>query len=236
MKLQKSRQFNTFLISLENFDRKSNNWGSLGVRSCKKGRHSVKKKDAEKGIYCQADGIYRPWECVPLPPSSWPNEFHTYLIPLSQFLSKEGIVFTCLVTCKCNPYYNLKSLAHRNPQFSNPQHDILATCNLATSNFSNPQHVAYSLQSVARSPQSECGPQPAARNLSVARDPQPAIRSPQSVTRNPQPAMQSVARNPQPAMQSVARNPQPAARNLATLLQNGKLVWVLILEKLVWVL
>ena len=55
-------------------------------------------------------------------------------------------------------------------------------------------------QSVARSPQSECGPQPAARNL------WPATRSPQSVTRNPQ-----------PAMQSVARNPQPAARNLATL-------------------
>ena len=41
---QNPGNFNTFLISLENFDRKSNNWGSLGVKSCKKGRHSVKKK------------------------------------------------------------------------------------------------------------------------------------------------------------------------------------------------
>ena len=104
---------NTFFILMENFDRKSNNWGSLGVRSCKKGRHSVKKKDAEKGIYCQADGIYRPMGvCPPPPPSSWPNEVHTYLIPLSQFLSKEEIVFICLVTY--NPYYNLTNPATGN--------------------------------------------------------------------------------------------------------------------------
>ena len=59
--------FNTFLISLENFDRKRNNSGSLGVKSCKKGRHSVKKKkkDAEKGVYCQADGMYRPMGVLP---------------------------------------------------------------------------------------------------------------------------------------------------------------------------
>ena len=41
---QNPGNFNTYLISLENFDRKSNNWGSLGVKNCKKGRHSVKKK------------------------------------------------------------------------------------------------------------------------------------------------------------------------------------------------
>ena len=63
--------------------------------------------------------------------------------------------------------------------------------------------MARSPQSVVLSPQSECGPQPAARNL------WPAARN-LSVAHNPQPAMQSVARNPQPAMQSVARNPQPA--------------------------
>ena len=66
-------------------------------------------------------------------------------------------------------------------------------------------------QSVARSPQSECGPHPAARNLSVARNPQPAICDPQPAARNLWPATrspQSVTRNPQPAMQSVARSPQ----------------------------
>ena len=63
---QNPGNFNTFLILLENFDRKSNNWGSLDVKSCKKGRHSVKKKkDAEKGVYCQADGIYQPMGVSP---------------------------------------------------------------------------------------------------------------------------------------------------------------------------
>ena len=64
---QNPGNFNTFLILLENFDRKSNNWGSLGVKSCKIGRHSVKKKkkDAKKGVYCQADGIYRPMGVSP---------------------------------------------------------------------------------------------------------------------------------------------------------------------------
>ena len=94
----KSRQFNTFLILLENFYRKSNNWGSLGVRSCKKGRHSVKKKKMQKRgstVRRMTYTVYRPMGVCPPPPSSWPNE-----------------VFTCLVTC--NLYYNLTNLATGN--------------------------------------------------------------------------------------------------------------------------
>ena len=59
---------------------------------------------------------------------------------------------------------------------------------------------------MARSPQSECGPQPAARNL------WPAARN-LSVARNPQPAIC----DPQPAARNAICGPQPAARNLATL-------------------
>ena len=93
----------------------------------------------------------------------------------AKYLSNKGIVFTCLVTR--NPQYiatnnlrnlatwqprNLKNLANRNLQFSNPQHAILATCNLATHNFSN---------------------WPAAPNLwPTARRPQPLAHSPQGCT------------------------------------------------------
>ena len=73
-----------------------------------------------------------------------------------------------------------------------------AACNTAVS----------SSQSVARSPQSDCGPQPAAcnlwpaaRNLSVARNPQPTICDPQPTARN------------------AICGPHPAACNLATLKQ-----------------
>ena len=100
---------------------------------------------------------------------------------------------------------NLKSLANRNLQFSDLQHDILATCSLATSNISNPQHVARSPQHISQQP-AICGPLPAiwvwpaarnlwpaARNLSVA-------RSPQSVTRSPQCNLWPATRSPQPAI------------------------------------
>ena len=81
----------------------------------------------------------------------------------------------------------LKNLANHNLQFSNPQHAILATRNLATHNFSNPQRIARSPQPAnlwpeARNPQI-CGPQPAnlwpeARNPQIC-GPKPATRSPQ---------------------------------------------------------
>ena len=64
---QNPGNFNTFLISLENFDRKSNNWGSLGVKSCKKGRHSVKKKKKmQKRVSTVRRIAYTgQWECPP---------------------------------------------------------------------------------------------------------------------------------------------------------------------------
>ena len=66
--------------------------------------------------------------------------------------------------------------------------------------------MARSPQSVARILQSECGPQSAARNL------WPAARN-LSVAGNPQPAIC----DPQPAARNAICGPQPAASNLATL-------------------
>ena len=79
-------------------------------------------------------------------------------------------------------------------------------------------------QSVARSPQSECGPQPAARNL------RPAACN-LSVARNPQPAIC----DPQPAARNAISGPQPAARNLASLVEDNQttffLPYSILLEK-----
>ena len=90
---QNPGNFNTFLISLENFDRKSNNWGSLGVKSCKKGRHSVKKRCKKGGLLSGGWHIPANGSVPPIPPSSWPKEVHTYLIPLSQ------LVISCEFKC-----------------------------------------------------------------------------------------------------------------------------------------
>ena len=64
---QNPGNFNTFLISLENLDRKSNNWGSLGVKSCKKGRHSAKKKKKmqKRGSTVRWMAYTGQWECPP---------------------------------------------------------------------------------------------------------------------------------------------------------------------------
>ena len=90
---QNPGNFNTFLISLENFDRKSNNWGSLGVKSCKKGRHWVKKKKKMQKRGLLSGGWHIPANGSVPPPSSWPNEVHTYLLPLSQ------LVISCEFKC-----------------------------------------------------------------------------------------------------------------------------------------
>ena len=67
-------QFNTFLILLENFDRKSNKWGSLGVRSYKKREaFSKEKKMQKRGSTVRRMAYTGQWECVPLPPAPPPQ-------------------------------------------------------------------------------------------------------------------------------------------------------------------
>ena len=97
---QNPGNFNTFLISLENFDRKSNiHSGSLGVKSCKKGRHSVKKKKKKKKKRCRKGGLLSGRWHIPAngsvpPPSSWLMKFIPILIiPLSQ------LVISCEFKC-----------------------------------------------------------------------------------------------------------------------------------------